>query len=54
MNPLLDQLAVAAAVLGALTFFVLRFLRKRASGKACGSDCGCAADKRAIKGAGRD
>ena len=50
MNPLLDQLAVAAAVTGAVAFFVRRFLRKRAAGKSCGSDCGCAADQRAIKG----
>lgn len=39
MNPTLDQLLVAALILGALGFFVVRFLRRRASGKACGSDC---------------
>jgi FeoB-associated Cys-rich membrane protein len=41
MNPLLDQIAVAALITGAVAFFVVRFLRKRASGKSCGSDCGC-------------
>lgn len=45
MNPLLDQIAVAAVVCGALAFFVVRFLRKRAGGKNCGSDCGCGASK---------
>ena len=47
MNPLLDQLAVAAIVAGALGFFILRFWRKRAGGKGCGSDCGCGAAKTA-------
>lgn len=45
MNPLLDQLAVVAIVCGALAFFVVRFLRKRAGGKNCGSDCGCGTSK---------
>jgi len=45
MIPFLDQLAVAALVGGALAFFVLRFLRKRAGGKNCGSDCGCGTAK---------
>lgn len=54
MNPLLDQLAVAAAVLGAVAFFVVRFWRKRAAGKSCGSDCGCAANRRTIKANDRD
>ena len=45
MNPLLDQIAVAAVILGALAYFVVRALRKRASGKSCGSDCGCSATK---------
>ena len=39
MNPLFDQLAVAAIVGGALAFFIVRFLRKRATGKNCGGDC---------------
>ena len=41
MNPLLDQLAVAAIITGAVGFFVVRFLRKRAGGKSCDSGCGC-------------
>jgi len=41
MNPLLDQLAVGLIIAGAIAFFVVRFLRKRAGGKNCGSDCGC-------------
>jgi hypothetical protein len=41
MNPLLDQIAVAALICGAVAFFIVRFLRKRASGKNCGGDCGC-------------
>jgi hypothetical protein len=45
MNPLLDQLAVGVIVAGALAFFLLRFLRKRAGGKGCGSDCGCGSAK---------
>jgi hypothetical protein len=44
MNPLLDQLSVIAIVSGALAFFVVRFLRKRAN-KGCGSDCGCGTTK---------
>ena len=47
MNPLLDQIAVAAIIAGALAFFALRFLRKRAGGKSCGSDCGCSTAKTA-------
>lgn len=45
MNPLLDQLAVIAIICGALAFFIVRFLRKRAAGKACGGDCGCGTAK---------
>ena len=45
MNPLFDHLAVAGIVSGALAFFVIRFLRKRAAGKNCGSDCGCGTAK---------
>jgi len=44
MNPIIDQLAVAAIICGALAFFVIRFLRKR-SNKNCGSDCGCGTSK---------
>jgi hypothetical protein len=45
MNPLLDQLAVTAIVAGALAFFIVRFLRKRAGGKSCSGDCGCGTTK---------
>lgn len=45
MNPLLDQIAVGVIVAGALAFFLVRFLRKRAGGKNCGSDCGCGTSK---------
>jgi hypothetical protein len=37
MNPLLDQILVALLVLGALGFFVRRYLRRKSG--ACGSDC---------------
>lgn len=40
MNPLLDQLAVAAVILGALAFFAVRFIRSRRK-NSCGSGCGC-------------
>jgi len=49
MNPLLDQLTVAAIVGGALAFFIVRFLRKRAAGKNCGGDCGCGTSTKAGK-----
>ena len=45
MNPLLDQFAVAAVVCGALAFFLVRFLRKRAGGKSCAGGCGCGTSK---------
>jgi len=41
MNPLVDQLAVAAIILGAIGFFVFRALRNRRKGS-CSSGCGCA------------
>ena len=41
MNPLVDQLLVAALILGALGYFATRFFRRRSTGKGCGSDCGC-------------
>ena len=46
MNPLLDQVLVAAIVGGALGWFVWRSWRRKASGKACAGDCGCAPKKR--------
>ncbi len=52
MNPILDQILVAGLVIGAAAFFVVRFLRRRASGKACASDCGCSATKPKAEGAG--
>jgi hypothetical protein len=39
MNPYFDQFAVAAIVGGALSFFIVRFLRRRAGGKNCGGGC---------------
>ena len=53
MNPLLDQLAVAAIITGAVAFFVVRFLRKRAGGKSCDSGCGCGTAKAAKPGNGK-
>ncbi len=50
MNPLLDQLAVAAMVCGAVAFFIVRFLRKRAAGKSCAGGCGCGTSKAAKPG----
>jgi hypothetical protein len=45
MNPLLDQILVAAIVAAALGWFVWRAVRRRAGGKACGGDCGCSPKK---------
>ena len=45
MNPLLDQLAVAAIIAGAVAYFLTGFLRKRAAGKSCGGGCGCSPAK---------
>ena len=50
MNPILDQLAVGLVIAGAIVFFVVRFLRKRAAGKDCGSDCGCGTSKSRLPG----
>jgi ferrous iron transport protein B len=41
MNPSLDHAIVAAIVVGALGYFLARFVRRRRAGKACASDCGC-------------
>jgi len=42
MNPLLENVIVAAIVGGAVGFFVVRFfLRRRNAGKGCGEQCGC-------------
>ena len=45
MNPMLDQIAVGIIVAGALAFFIVRFLRRRAGGKNCGGGCGCGTSK---------
>ena len=50
MNPALDQLAVGLIVASALIFFAVRFMRKRASDKNCGGDCGCGTSKKAPVG----
>ncbi|MEI6349996.1 MAG: FeoB-associated Cys-rich membrane protein [Verrucomicrobiota bacterium] len=44
MNPLLDQLLVAFLILCAITFFVVRMLRKRGK-PGCDAGCGCSATK---------
>ena len=45
MNLALDQLLVAALILGALGFFLTRFLRRRTGDQACGGEC-CGASKK--------
>jgi len=47
MNPLLDQILVAALVLAALAYLAARFLRRK--GKNCGGDCCGAAHKPSIE-----
>jgi hypothetical protein len=42
MNPILDQVLVGAAILGALSFFVIRALRSRRK-NSCGGGCCSAA-----------
>lgn len=44
MNATLDQLLVAATLLGAFAFFALRLLRK----KKCSSGCGCSVAKKPL------
>lgn len=41
MSQILDHALVAAAVFGALGYFIARIVRSR-SGKGCGAGCGCA------------
>ena len=53
MNPLLDQLAVAAIIAGAVAYFAVRFWRKKAGGKSCDSGCGCGTAKVAKPGSGK-
>ena len=52
MNPLLDQLAVAAIIAGAVAYFAFRFWRKKAGGKSCGGGCGCGTEKPGKPGRG--
>ena len=47
MNPLLDQLSVVAVILGAIGFFVVRFIRNRRK-NSCGSGCGCAGATKSV------
>ena len=53
MNPLLDQLAVAAIIVGAIAYFAVGFFRKRAGGKSCGGGCGCGVEKPARTESGK-
>jgi hypothetical protein len=48
MNPALDQILVAAAVLGAAAFFIARIVRKRKK-RSCDSSCGCGVARRLPK-----
>lgn len=48
MNRLVDHIAVAAIVLGALLFFSRRFIFRR-SRKSCDSGCGCSVSKPGLK-----
>ncbi len=45
MNATLDQILVAAAFLGALTFFAARLLRRK---KTCDPGCGCDVAKKPL------
>lgn len=46
MNPSLDTILVAAAVLGALAYFSTRLIRKK---KSCGTGCGCDAARKPLR-----
>lgn len=41
MNPVLDQLLVAAAIGSAIGFFLVRAYRSRKKRGGCSSQCGC-------------
>jgi hypothetical protein len=43
MNPTLEQILIAAFILGALAFFIRRALRRKPG---CGCDCGCPLPKK--------
>jgi hypothetical protein len=45
MNPLVDHIAVATAIVGALGYLALRFFGKRRA-KNCGGGCGCGAGEK--------
>ena len=45
MNPLIDQIAVATVIAGALGYLALRFFGKRRA-KNCGAGCGCGAGEK--------
>jgi hypothetical protein len=47
MNPLLDQIAVAAIIVGALAYFAARFFRRGKKG--CDSGCGCDVAKKPLR-----
>jgi hypothetical protein len=44
MSPTLDNLLVAATLVGAVAFFILRVVRSRKKG--CDSGCGCGVAKK--------
>jgi hypothetical protein len=48
MNSLLDHILVASLIAGAMLYFVIGFVKRRASGKACGSGC-CTTAKPPLK-----
>ena len=48
MNALLDHLLVGVLIAGAVLYFVTGFVRRRSSGKSCGSGC-CTPSKPAVK-----
>jgi hypothetical protein len=48
MSPALDSILVAAAILGALGYFIARSFFSRKKG-GCATGCGCATPKRGVK-----
>lgn len=41
MNPLIENALVVTILACALGYLLARFIRKRRTGKGCGSGCGC-------------
>jgi hypothetical protein len=41
MNPLVEHALVAAIIMAAISYLLVRFLHKRRAGKGCGGDCAC-------------